>query len=363
MFTKTAKAKGQRGPVEIYTVGEGMAVSGSTFQVAAPQLPLNGGYLWSKIRLIWHYAVTVGSNDYPYELGGYYFATNVNLVGDGRIICNCPGGALYWLNTLRTGGAPHHVNLLAGSATYDYVMDIPFVYPRWLKRREDGMIDDTAYSNMILTVSCGGLAQLFNTVSGGALSTTVDVIVEREKIANFQNAKPAFEPEIRSYAQLTTSTPGPYFDLETNPNLFSIMFFLLSGGSATAPFMQQGGSNGAWGGSDAWDAVILDDADRGFMLNQVPVGQFQGDRVEMIPYLYAFGGGTHVNSPTLVGLQPHVFTKSGHLGSGYPCFGKDGSKLSRLKLKGTLTAGKYTDLLMLNGRKIGYGANGVRYYY
>lgn len=354
------KSRGQRKPYEQFTVTAGQALSG-TLSFSGKDLGLQAGYLWRKIRLALHLTTTHASESYPFELAGYYFLKMLDLTMDGRQLVHCPGAALYWLNALVRGNAPYHKNVLAAAATYDYIVDIPFVYPKILNRAEDCMVDDTAYSNATLQLQAGSIADIFATVSTATVSATVDVVIERAPIASFVNAKPVAEPMIRAYQQVATSST-PYWDLESNQNLMMFMLYILNGGSATAPFFQNGGSNGAWGGVDGWDKVILDDSIRGYTLNNVPVYSFMETRNNMIPYLNAFGGGSNVMSPTLVGLHPVVFPKDKSTYSGYPTAGPNGAK-SRLRLSsGNVTASDYADLLVLGGRKIDY-RNGVQVRY
>jgi len=208
----------------------------------------------------------------------------------------------------------------------------------------------------------GTIADVFATVSTAAVTATVDLSVCRTRAGiggsppSWKN-KPILEPYIKAYPQLSTSGSTPYWDLESNPNLWLLGFYILSGGSAAAPFFQNGGTNGAWGGVDAWDKVILDDSARGFVLNQVGVYDFQETRNNLIPYLNAFGGGTHVQSPSLVGLQPYIFSKDGSCYSGYPT-ALGAAQKSRVRLQGDLTASQYSDLLVFGGRLIHYGAKG-----
>lgn len=361
-ITINTKARGQRKPYEVYPVALGQTVSGTVSW--NKEIPVQAGYLWTKIRMILHLAVTIGSGDYGYELGGYYFANMIDLMCDGRQVVHAPGAAFYWLNGLANRSVPYHLGINKGTGTYDVIIDIPFKYPAIFNRAEDFLLDDRSYSNVILQAQFGTIADLMNTVTGASVVATADVLIERAPLADFPAGKPTLEPMIRAYPQLSTSA-GNYWDLESNKNLQMTGFFILSGGSNAAAFKQQGGANGAWGGSDAWDKVILDDSVKNYVLNTVPVSFFQEERNLYIPYQNLFGsaGLTDIQSPSLVGFQPYIFPRDGSVFSTYPTAGPDGNK-ARLRLSsGNITASKYSDLLVFGGRKIAYDGNGKRVYY
>ena len=338
-----------RASYEIYNVFQGETFSGS--KTYSKQFPLTGES-WRGIRMCFHLTTTHASEDYPFELAGYYFLKNCVLTADGRQLVQAPGAALYWLNALARGKAPYHKNVLAAAATYEYVVTIPFVFPQFNRRAEDFMFDSGAYSNVQLQLTAGTIADVFATVSTAAVSCTLDLSIVRTKAGMSMKGKPIGEPYIKAMPQIASA--DKLWDIESSENLKLLAFYILSGGSAAAPFFQNGGSNGAWGGVDAFDQLFLDDSSLGFVLNNVPVNHFQETRNDLIPYLNGFGAGTHVQAPTLVGLHPHVFTKDGSSYSAYPT-GLPGGKKSRVRLIGNnITVTNYHDLLLVGARTIRY---------
>jgi hypothetical protein len=340
-----------RFPYEIYNVVAGQALSGTV--TLNKELPTTGE-TWAKIRIMLHLTTTHASEAYPFELAGYYFIKNVVMTLDGRQAVQAPGAALYWLNALARGKAPYHKNVLAAAATYDYCLDVPFRYPQFNRRAEDFFVDSGAYSSIMLSIQAGSIADIFATVSTAAVSCTMDVSIYRTKAGMYgAKGKPVFEPWIKAYPQISTSASS-YWDIEGNPNLSLLGFYILSGNSAAAPFFQNGGSNGAWGGVDAWDKVGLADNSAIPILASVPALHFAETRNDLIPYLNTFGGGSNVQAPTLVGLQPHVFTGDG---SSYSMYYTGGKGQPRIK-SDSITASDYSDLLVFGGRKIKRDANG-----
>lgn len=338
-----------RAAYEIYNVFQGRSLVGS--DTISKEFPLTGE-TWKGIRMAFKLTTTHAAENYPFELAGYYFLKNCVLTADGRQLVQAPGAALYWLNALARGKAPFHQNVLAAAATYVYVLTIPFTWPKFNRRAEDLMFDSGAYSNVSLQLTVGGIADVFQTVSTATVSCAWDLSIIRTRAGNSLKGKPIAEPYIKALPQIASA--DKYWDIESNENLKLFGFYILSGGSSAAPFFQNGGANGAWGGVDAFDKLDLDDSSLGYVLNNVPVNHFQESRNDLIPYLNNFGGGTGVASPSLVGLHPHVFTRDGSSYSAYPT-GLPNGKKSRVRLQGdNITPSNYHDLLIFGGRKISY---------
>lgn len=189
-----------------------------------------GGEIYNTIRLIFHNSVNAGGTDptNPVVRGGYNIIRNLifrSARGEEFIVA--PGMAMHQVNWMINGVEPVYDTIAAPgidtTEVFDTIIDLPFSH-RMLARREDLAVHTARYSHVELDISLGSIADLYTTVGAtAALTTTLDIILFRNKSGLYASGEPLAAPYIKHYPQYSI-TRG-YLDVESAYDL-SMMGFI-----------------------------------------------------------------------------------------------------------------------------------------
>lgn len=287
-------------PDECINLIAGDTLNPSSIKTYRDIFPLSGEG-WRRLRLTFHNAIVVGTGATPNVLGSYLFIKNINLrTSRNENPINVPGMGLYYHNFLMDGVEPVYTNVVAGSATYDAVVDIPFVFP-FLARKEDLAIDSGRYTMIELEIQTGSISDFLRAPGTAILATTLDVTLFQSKSCLDPLGKPVALPYIKHLTPFQAVTKG-YADIESAMDLILFGFYAVAHDLVT------------WGTvGNAYEGTPVDClTDISFYDNVVQwietskVGVFQQERA-----LFS-------NNRTFTGVYPWIFSKEGTYKSGYP---------------------------------------------
>ena len=188
-----------------------------------------GGEVYNTIRLIFHNSVAAGGTDpvNPIIRGGYNLLRNILFKSArGEEFVVCPGMGLHRFNWMMNGVEPLYDNIAApgidATAVYDTIIDLPFSL-RALARKEDLAVHTARYSHLELDLSLGTIADLYTTPGAtAALTTTLDIVLFRNKSGLYASGEPLAAPYINHYPQYQI-TRG-YLDVESAYDLSMLGF-------------------------------------------------------------------------------------------------------------------------------------------
>jgi len=287
-------------PDESINLISGQAISPSGAVTVRDIFPLSGEG-WRRLRLTLHHTIVIGTGADPNVLGSYLFLKKVSInTNRNENPINISAMGLYYLNFLMNGVEPVYTNVAAGSATYDAIIDIPFVFP-FLSRKEDLSIDSGRYNMIELELQFGSVTDLLRTPGTATLASTFDLNLIRNKSAFDVDGKPVAMPYIKQLAPFQAVTKG-YADIESAEDLILFGFFAVAHDLVT-----WGTVGNAFEGTPAdclTDISFYDNLIQWIKTNKV--GMFQEERS-----LYS-------NNRTFTGVYPWIFSKEGSYKSGYP---------------------------------------------
>jgi len=188
-----------------------------------------GGEIYNTIRLIFHNSVAAGGTDpvNPVVRGGYNLVRNLIFrSARGEEFVVCPGMGMHRLNWMLNGVEPVYDNIAApgidATGVYDTIIDLPFSH-RMLARKEDLAVHTARYSHVELDITLGSIADLYTTPGATAvLTTTLDVILFRNKSGLYASGEPLAAPYIKHYPQYELARG--YLDVESAYDLTMLGF-------------------------------------------------------------------------------------------------------------------------------------------
>lgn len=287
-------------PDESINLISGQAISPSSVITLRDIFPLQGEG-WRRLRITLHNTIVIGTGADPNVLGSYLFLKNINLrTNRNENPISIPAMGLYYLNFSLNGVEPVYTNVAAASATYDAVIDVPFVFP-FISRKEDFSIDSGRYNMVELELQFGSISDLIRTPGTATMTSTLDLNLIRNKSCKDLNGKPVAMPYIKHLAPFQAVTKG-YADIESAEDL------ILFGFIAVAHDLVTWGTVGnAFEGDPAdclTDISFYDNLIQWIKTNKV--GMFQEERS-----LYS-------NNRAFTGVYPWIFSKEGSYKSGLP---------------------------------------------
>jgi len=287
-------------PDESINLISGQAISPSGVVTLRDCFPLSGEG-WRRLRLTLHNVITHVDGADPNVLGSYLFLKNISIrTSRNENPVNIPAMGLYYLNHLMNGVEPVYTDVAAVSATYDAVIDIPFVFP-FLSRKEDLSIDSGRYNMIELELQFGSVTDLLRTPGTDSMVSTFDLNLIRNKSAFDDDGKPVAMPYIKHLAPFQAVTKG-YADIESAQDLIIFGFFAVAHDLVT-----WGTVGNAFEGTPVdclTDISFYDNLMQWIKTNKV--GMFQEERS-----LYS-------NNRAFTGVYPWIFAKEGSYKSGYP---------------------------------------------
>lgn len=286
-------------PTENVALISGDTVTPSSVRSYSTIFPL-GGEGWHKIRLIFHHVVVIGTGADPNPLGGFLFLKNITLrTSKNEVIFSAPGMSFYHFSYLTNGVEPHYTAIAAGSATYDVVIDLPFVLPM-LARKEDLMLDSGRYSMVELELQYGALTDLMRAPGTMTDAITVDIALTRSKGCFTATGKPVALPYIKHLTPFQAITKG-YVDLESANDLCIFGLF-----AVTNDLVTWGCVGSAYEGTpvDLMDDISFQDNVLTY-LRHLKLGVFQEERAQ------------YSNNRAYSGMYPWIFTREGSIYNAY----------------------------------------------
>ncbi len=274
-----------------------------------------GGEIYNTIRLIFHNSVAAGGTDpvNPVVRGGYNLLRNIifrSARGEEFIVT--PGMGLHRLNWMLNGVEPMYDNILAPgidtTAVYDTIIDLPFSH-RMLARKEDLAVHTARYSHVELDLSIGTLADLYTTPGAtAALTTTLDVVLFRNKSGLYASGEPLAAPYIKHYPQYSI-TRG-YLDVESAYDLTMLGFLaFVQDMDAASCFVPVHGVPYSGTPVDSVDDFTFRD-NLGRYVDAKTMDSFREERAQ-------YGAVDHADMAQIAGVYPYFFAREGSIYNGY----------------------------------------------
>lgn len=301
-------------PQEAITLFRGQVIpQGGTYPFRT-EFPV-GGEIYNTIRMIFHNSVAAGATDpvNPVIRGGYNLLRNVlfrSARGDEFIVS--PGMGLHRLNWMVNGVEPVYDNIAAPgidtTAVYDTIVDLPFSH-RMLTRKEDLAVHTARYSHLELELSLGTIADLYTTPGAtAALTTTLDIVLFRNKSGFYESGEPMAAPYIKHYPQYTI-TRG-YLDVESAEDLSMLGFLaFVQDMDAAACYVPVHGVPYSGVPVDSVDWLTFRDNLQTYVYRKT-MDSFREERAQ-------YGTIDHADMAQGVGVYPYFFAREGSVYNGY----------------------------------------------
>jgi hypothetical protein len=212
-----------RGNTQIYEVVRALPLTNSAITRISNQLPLGEG--WYKMLLRLNATITTGTATGALLQGLLRYLRSITLRTDkGEYLCNSiPARALYDYDTLFAATAARLDAVANG--LQQAIIEIWFYDPR-SRFPEDTILDTSRYSAITLEVSAGSIADLYSTVGTGAVVSTLDVYIVRQRGPVPQKVKPRFYREFGVRVPVDgTGATSILLERASNLAYRSLMFF------------------------------------------------------------------------------------------------------------------------------------------
>ena len=210
------------------------------------------------------------------------------------------------------GFEPMYDNILAPeidtTAVYDTIIDLPFSH-LMLARKDDLAVHTARYSHVELDLSIGTLADLYTTPGAtAALTTTLDVVLFRNKSGLYASGEPLAAPYIKHYPQYSI-TRG-YLDVESAYDLTMLGFLaFVQDMDAASCFVPVHGVPYSGTPVDSVDDFTFRD-NLGRYVDAKTMDSFREERAQ-------YGAVDHADMAQIAGVYPYFFAREGSIYNGY----------------------------------------------
>lgn len=316
-------------PYEQKTIFSNKPLTNNAVNVISAEIPITGE-VYSKIRLIFAYSITISGGSGAIALGGWNYIKRLLLKTDkNEVLFDACGRALYYLNYRVMNTEPVYDTIAATTGTYYVVMDLPF-HLFSLIRPEDFYLFSGQYKNLELQITTGGISDFLSTPGSSSLSASLTMVIEKTKTtfdsdtARLKKAMPTANIYIKQYPQIAVATQ-PYVNIEVADDLAILEIICANTTSPSSPFV----------GTYADNLGKLSFYDNYFRyFDQVDLRSFRAERK------------TYFNND-LTGIYLFNFVKNGSIRSAYPTGRKSEVKISVDEI---ITGTNYLDTLIIGFR-------------
>lgn len=179
--------------------------------------PLGEG--WYRLVLRFNNVVTIGTGAGAVAEGELLIIKGLDLrTSAGEILCNLPGRALYKIAAMKAGSPPRKDAVAAASGTYSVDLPIYFVDDA-MKRPEDTILDTRRYSGIQMTVTYGGVADLYTAPGTATMTASLDIEIERTKGRLPPKAQPFFHAAYLAPGNSQDASVQTYIDIDRAPDI------------------------------------------------------------------------------------------------------------------------------------------------
>lgn len=322
--------------INLVTADDHIAVGGT--HTYRDIFPLSGEG-WRKLRLTYNLTVTEAGTFY---VPPYHFIRNITLrTSKGETICQTPAMGLYYLNYLMNGVEPHWV-LPVTTAAFQFVIDIPFVFP-FLSRKDDLAIDSGRYTMIELEIQYGALTD-FGATASALTAAALDITLFRNKSCFKPDGKPVSTPWIKHVPAWDVDT-RQYADIESARDLQLFGFIAVNNDGWTescgvpySPLCTP---------ADNLDLISFKDNLNNWLSN-VPTEVFAEERANYAGQASVIETAAGTATTKLTGVYPWLFAREGTYKQALPT----GNRTMIRFEAGTVTADDMVDLLLIGHREL-----------